>query len=347
MTQLRHWVTALATAGLLASGCGGGSDESGVTTIGVLSAALADTAEASTYRVTMFLGTTMKLPAVGLDSTTDIDEQDPLLVGEVSRERGHYYLDLGPMLEGMGADLAEFGDLGFEMWLDDKRMVMDTSSYQQMAAAAPEMDLGPLAPGLFSIDLVAIGAESPQLLRALVGSSTPDLSELAVSLPSALREIEQTSTNPQIFVGTATYADLLAAQGEELTDIARTQAAGQALNQSMDIDSLTDFYVDFFESLEAEVAIELDERGLLRVFSTRVDMSGLFSTIFDHDDLIPGATEQERREAEESLKGAVMVFEYRMVYETDSNLEVPPPPAPTEDRTEEWRQFLINAGFGG
>ncbi len=346
MSGIRNRLAALAVVALLASGCGGSGDSS-VTTIGVLSAALADTAEASTYRVTAYSGITMKLPAVGFDSSTDIDEQFPLLVGEVSRERQHFIIDLGPTLEGLVGDLDEFGDIELEMWVDDERLVMDTSGYQQLQDAAPEADFGPFAPGVFSIDSVAIGAESPQLQTALVGSSTPDLGELAVSLPSALSEIEQTSTNPQIFVGTTSYADLLVAQGSELTDIARTQAAGAALNQTVSIDSLTDFYVDFFERLEAEVVIELDERGLLHVLSYRVDMSDLFSTMFENEDLIPEFSEQERREAEESFKGAVMVLEFRLVYESDITLEVPPPPAATEDRTDELREFLTNAGFGG
>ena len=345
MTRLRHWGIALATAGLLASGCGGGSGESSVTTFGVLSAALADTAEASTYRVTLHSGMTVKLPAVGFDSTIDLDEQPPLLVGEVSQERQHFSINLGPFLEGLAGDLADFGEVGFEMWADEERIVMDTRDYGQLAAATPKPDLGPFAPGVFSVDLVALGAESPQLLTALVGSSTLDLSELAKSLPSSLREIEQTSTNPQIFAGTTTYADLLVAQGAELEDIARSQAAGVALNQTTSVDSFTDFYVDIFQDLEAEVVIELDGRGLLRVLSTRVDMSSTYTAVFENEDLVSGITEQERREAEEAFKGARLVLEFRFVYEADINLEVSLPPVATEDRTDEWREFLTNAGF--
>lgn len=339
-------MTAVAAVALLASGCGGGSDESSVTTIGVLSAALADTAEASTYRVSLFMGSTVALPAVGLESETDIDEQGPTMVGEVSIEREHFVMDLAAMLEGLLGDISDFSDLRLEMWLDDERMVMDTGSYQQLADADPEFDLGPIAPGVFSIDFGAIGADSPELLAALVGSSTPDLSELAVSLPTALNEIEQTSTTPQIFVGTATYANLLAAQGADVADTARSQAASLALNEAVSVDALTDFYVDFFENLDAEVVIELDERGLLRVFSTRVDMSDLFSEMLDTEGLVPETSEQERREAREAFKDAVLVLEVRTVYETDIDLEVSPPPDTTEDRTEQWRQFLIDAGFG-
>ena len=346
MNRFRHWVAALATAGLLVSGCGG-SEESSVTTIGVLSAALADTAEASTFRETLYTGITMKLPSVGYESTFDIDEERPLLVGEVSPEREHLVVDVGVFLEALLGDFAGVDDFGFEMWIDDELVVMDTSSYGKLVNDAPEIDLGPLAPGVFSIDLVALGADSPELLEALVGSSTPDLSELALSLPAALREIEQTSTNPQIFVGTAFFADLLEAQGAVLEDEARAAASGIALTQGVSVDALTDFYVDFYQSVEAEVVIELDERGLLRVFSTRADLSGLFSQMFEREGLLPPTTEQQRQEARESFKDAEMILETRAVYEAGIDLEVSQVPEATEDRTEEWREFLINSGFGG
>lgn len=345
--MFRKRVATLVAVALLASGCGSGSGDLSMTTIGVLSAALADTAEASTYRMAMYSGTKIKLPAVGFDSTTEIDEQNPLLVGEVTRERQHFTLDLGSFLESLDEDIDDIGDIEVEIWIDDERMVMDTTGYQQLADAAPEVNLGPIAPGVFSIDLVATGADGFQLLPPLVGSPTQDLSELALSLPSALKEIEQTSSNPQIFVGTTTYADLLAAQGTEIADVARSGAAGSALYETMSVDSLTDFYIDLYENLEAVVVIELDESGLLRVFSTRVDMSDFFSKMLESDYLHSGITEQERREAGDSFKDAELVLEFRFVYEADIDLEVPPPPITTEDRTDEWREFLINAGFGG
>lgn len=347
MTRSRQWLATLVVVVLVAAGCGGGEDKTNVTTIGVLSAALADTAEASTYRVSLFVGSTFALPAMGFESETGIDGQGPTMVGEISTEREHLVMDIGTMLEGLLGDIGDLGDLRLETWVDGEWIVMDTSSYQRLADANPEVDLGPIAPGVFSIDLAAIGAESPELLRALVGSSTPDLNELAVSLPTALREIEQTSTSPQIFVGTAIYADLLAAQGVDVIDSARSQAAGQALAQPISVDALTDFYVDFFENLDAEVVIELDERGLLRVFTTRADMSDIFSKMLDAEGLLPETSEQGRREATEMFKDAVLVLETRSVYEADINLEVPLPPETTEDRTEQWRQFLIDAGFTG
>ena len=311
----------------------------------MLSTALADTAEASTYRVTTYSALKLKLPALGIDSAADLDDERPLLVGEVSPEREHFTFDLGVVLEPLIGDTAEFAGLGFEMWVDDERMVMDTTSYGHLTDTDPQVDLGPIAPGVFSVDLAAIGAESPELQAALVGSSTPDLSELALRLPAALGDIEQTSTDPQVFLGTAIYADLLEAQGADLEDTARGAASSVALVQSMSVDALTDLYVEFYENLEAEVVVELDERGLLRVLSTRTDMSAIFSKILEAESLFTTANEEELKDARKSIENAEMILENRTVYEADIELEVPPPPATSEDRTEEWREFMISAGF--
>ena len=56
-------------------------------------------------------------------------------------------------------------------------------------------------------------------------------------------------------------------------------------------------------------------------------------------------TDQERREAQEALEGAEFIIETRSVYETDIEPKIPLPPAATEDRTHELREFLINSGF--
>lgn len=91
--------------------------------------------------------------------------------------------------------------------------------------------------------------------------------------------------------------------------------------------------------------IELDDQGLLSVLSTRDYLSGVFTAVLESESLVAGATDQEMREAQEALEGAEFILETRSVYETDLELEVPLPPAATEDRTDEWREFLINAGF--
>ena len=332
-------------AGLVATGCGGGDGATTASTIGGLSTALADTAEASTYRVSFYSGSTYELPAVGFKSVTAIDDQGPTFVGEVNPERQYFILDLAPLLQILLVNIDDSNDLKLEMWVDDERAVIDTSSFQQSADANPEIDFGPFAPGVFSIDLTSLDSNSPELLTALVGSSAPDLSEMAMSLSAAFWKIEQVSTSPTTYAGTANYTDLLAALGIDAGVVARFNAAGLALNQPLRVDALAEVFADSFENIDAEVAIELDERGLLRVFTSRADMSVFFSNMFDVEGVLSEMNEQERQVAEEAFKGAVFVLEARVVYETDASLEVPPPPETSEDRTEQWHQFLIDAGF--
>ena len=75
----------------------------------------------------------------------------------------------------LGFTFADWVDLGFEVWFDQDRIVMDTSAFQQLADVDPDVDLGPLAPGVFFIDLSALEAGSSELMDAVAGSSTPDL----------------------------------------------------------------------------------------------------------------------------------------------------------------------------
>ena len=91
---------------------------------------------------------------------------------------------------------------------------------------------------------------------------------------------------------------------------------------------------------------EIDDQGLLRVLSTREDFSGLFGMLLDAEGLFPEMTDQERQEARAELAGAVYIVETHSVYETDPDLEVPLPPETTEDRTAQWRDFLVTTGFG-
>ena len=46
----------------------------------------------------------------------------------------------------------DWDDLGFEMWLDQDRIVLDTRSLQTLFNADPDADFGPLAPGVFFIE---------------------------------------------------------------------------------------------------------------------------------------------------------------------------------------------------
>lgn len=334
-------VVALAAL-LLASSCGNGTEDSTVTTAGVLGAALAETAEATTYRVSLSAAQTLKLPVAGIDTATEINEQEPLMVGEVSEDHQHFVMNLGPLLEPMlGEDL----DIVIEMWVKDERLILDTQDYQQLKDQNPGAQFGPFEPGIFYVDLTDIETNNPEILAAIVGYAAPDLVELAQKLPAALIRVEQTSSDPVTFGGAITYADLLKAQGGNVETLSRSAAAGIALNSPMSVDALTELYVGFYESTEVDVVIELEDRGLLHILSTRADLSGIYSAVLLNEDLLPEMTSSERQEALEGVEGAVHILETLSTYEVDDDLEVPLPPIATEDRTQQWSEYLIGAGF--
>ena len=339
MYGIRRSLAVVVAVALLAAGCGRGTDDTGVTTIGLLSAALADTAEASSYRVSLAAG--MKLSIAGEELSTGIDENNPVAVGEVSSEREYFRIDISTLLESLfGFSIDDWDYLGFEMWFDPERIVIDTSAFQQLVDADPDVDLGPFAPGVFFIDLTAIEADSPELMNAVAGSSTPDLREMAASLPAALTTIEQTSTDPPTFVGTTTSAGLIEALGGDVEADARCEAAALEMEFSADLDELAELIVEVYETNPAEVVIELDEQGLLSVLWIREDYGAVLRSLAESEGFGTDLSEEERQEAVEVFESLEMILATRIAYEPDADGEVPMPPPTTEDRTKEWHEFL-------
>lgn len=339
MNWFRRSLAVVAAVALVASGCGGGDDDSSVTTIGLLSAALADTAEASSYRVSLSAG--MRWSIAGEEFSAGIDEDNPAFVCEVTSEREYCKFDMSTFFESLiGFSPPDWDDFRFEMWFDPEQIVVDTTGFQPLADEDPDIDLGLFAPGVFFVDLTALEADSSDLMDAVAGSSTPDLREMAASLPAALITIEQTSTDPPVFVGTTTSARLIEALGGDVEADARCEAATMGMASPEDIDELAELIVEFYETNTAEVVIELDERGLLSVLWTKQDYSGLFRDLVESENFGADVSKEERQEAVGVLGSAEIILATRVAYEADAALEVPMPPPTTDDRTEEWREFL-------
>ena len=332
----------LAAASLLVAGCSGGADDANVVTTDAVGAALAGTVEAPVYRVTTTSSLTLEFPALGIGAGDEFETIEPTVVTTVSPDREHHVANIGLP---PGAQIAGDDSIEIEMWSDGERLVMDLRDFERLLDAQPGVDLGPVAPGVFFIDGASVGADDPELLEALVGFSTPSLRELAENLPAALDTIEQTSDDPRTYVGSTTGASLAEARGADIAVSARSAAAGMSVLLSVSVDEVTELVVEAFETSEVEVFIEIDDQGLLKVLSTREDFSGLFSMLLDAEGLFPEMTDQEMQEARAELAGAEYIVETHSVYETDPALEVPLPPATTEDRTTQWRDFLITAGF--
>lgn len=343
MPWIRRMLAATVAVALLAAGCGKDTEDTGVTTIGLLSAALAESAEASNYRVSLSAGTKWKI--AGSEVSTGLDGENPAFTCEVTSERQHCIIDVSTLLESLlGFALDDWDEFGFEMWVDQERVVVDTRALQPLADEDPDADLEIMAPGLFFVDLAAFEAGSSELMDAVAGSSTPDLKQMAASLPAALITIEQTSTDPSTFVGTTTSARLIEALGGDVEADARCEAAQLDTASPADRDELAELIVQYYETNTAEVVIELDDRGLLSVLWTKEDYSGLLRIFAEFEGLVAEMSEQERQDAVETSASMELIVATRVAYEPDVDLEVPLPPPTTEDRTEGWREFLPECG---
>ena len=182
-------------------------------------------------------------------------------------------------------------------------------------------------------------------MDAVAGSSTPDLREMAERLPAALTAIEQTSDDPPTFVGTTTSARLTEALGGDVEADARCLAAQLESELLGDTDELAELVAQFFETTTAEVVIELDDQGLLSVLWTKEDLSGIFRLLAESESFGAELSEQERREAVEVFESVEFIVAIRVAYEPDADLEVTPAPPTSEDRTNEWHEFLPECGF--
>lgn len=328
------------------SACGG-DDETGdadggqqVAAVGLENAFLA-TADASGYRITQSLGQTISSPALGMDSDLPLDEENPTVVGEVTPDASHLRTDLSAALGPMLGDDAP--PVGFEIWSGPDRMVLDTRDYAVLAELNPGADLGPFEPGVSFVDLEAVGDERPDLLAALVGQGLADPGDLADRLPEALEGVEQSGRS---FTGTASYADLLAAMGSDPDVIARSAAAGVALNLDIDPDVLTDLYVEYYAATNIDITVDVGTDGTVRSLHYDVDLSGLFPAIVDRgDELGLDIPAEQFDEARDAFAETVWTLETIIRFEVVDDLQMAPAPATTDDRTTEWLAFLRHGGF--
>lgn len=339
------WMFALLLVGM--SACGGDDDETGdagggqqVAAVGLENAFLA-TADASAYRITQSIGQTMSSPALGLDTDLPLDEGNPTVVGEVTPDASHLRVDLSAALGPMLGDDAP--PVGLEIWSGPDRMVLDTRDYAALAELNPGVDLGPFEPGVSFVDLEAVRDERPDLLAALMGQGLADPGELADRLPEALEGVDQSGRS---FTGTASYADLLGATGSDPDVIARSAAAGVALNLNIDPDVVTDFYVEYYGATNVDITVDVGRDGTVRSLHYEVDLSGLFPAIIDHgDELGLDIAAEQLDEARDAFAETVWTLETIIRFEVVDDLQMAPAPATTDDRTPEWLAFLRDGGF--
>jgi hypothetical protein len=305
-----------------------------------LVSAFDDSASSTSYRVTQATGQRVVLAAAGVNNVTKLDPDKPNLVGEITPGGQHITMDLTSL---MGLSDQGLDYVGFEMWTSPERIVIDSTGYQALADAAPQADLGPFSPGISFVDLGAIGAGNPDVVKGISGGLA-DLKVIAKNLPAAMTDVQQTSSAPVIFSGKTNYADFTSAIGGNLENTAKSAAAGVAANLDIDPELLADIYIKTYRSTIIDVTVELDDQGRVRVITSKGDLSGIYTAAFGKDNALDLPKDQ-LAEAAEAFTGAVLELETRLTFEPDDKLVLKPMPTDPEDRTDQWRAFLVTAGI--
>lgn len=319
----------------LATGCGGSQS---ATQEVALDDAFAAASEATSYRVTSWTAQDLSSPLMGVDSETTIDQARPTERAEVTPDLTHIALDLSALL---GAMMGEGPQLGLEMWASPDRITIDTRDYAVIADVDPTTDLGPLEPGIAFVDLDAFSRDGEDVAELMTGQGVVDLRTLATDLPSILEDVEQEGST---ITGTAGYADLVEALGGDVEQVSRGAAAGLALNLGVDVDELTDLYVDFYTATPTDVTVTLDSDESLSSVEYTVDLSGIHTAVFARPELFdspPGAAElEEVRDLAGKTEWTMTVLTR---FEIDEDLTPEPAPDTDDDRTDEWVTFLEGA----
>ncbi|MEQ6900047.1 hypothetical protein [Nocardioides sp. YIM 152588] len=342
----RGALTVFLTAAL-ASGCGSQGapesepervvDQSGTA---ALAGAFATAGEATSYRLSTFTAQKLSSSLLGIDTETEIDEDEPALVAEMTPAVSHLAVDVSAML---GPIAGEGTDIGFELWNTPERITVDSRDYAALKEATPSADLGPFEPGVSYLDLEAVADDSSDLVAIVVGQGVPDLHQVADDLPESLDDVEQ---DDRTITGRGHYADVMAALGQDVEQTARSAAAGLAQNLGVDVDELTELYVDFYGDAPTEVTIELDAEGSLSSIGYTADLSDLYVRVFETPDLFtPRPSAEELEQARDLAGDTVWMLTVLQRYDIDDDLVVSPAPATDDDRTAEWLAFLDNAGF--
>lgn len=340
--RLRFLFIALACA-LVATACGGGgegqAEGADETTDEVFTIAFAQTGEVTAYRMEQATAQTVIIAPLGVDTNQTLDPSSPQFVVEVTPEGQHIVADLGSFFEGLGQDV----DLVLEGWQDGDRLVLDTTGFADIPGASVAGT--PFEPGIGFVDLRAV-ADRNTLLLAAIGNAPPDLGSMTAKLPAAIRSVERVSESPTAFAGTITFAEMTEALGGDIEINARSVASGLALSVGVNVDELTQLYVDFYRATDADITITLSDEGLVQVIEVDADLSGVWDLIFaDDSPFADELSDAERSEARDLFSDVVFDLRTRIEFFPDADLVLPAAPATDEDRTEVWIEFLETSGF--
>ncbi|MEO0494130.1 MAG: hypothetical protein AAF081_12000 [Actinomycetota bacterium] len=356
------WLSVVLLA-LVATACGGGSGgdadlvvgeddrtlpepEPGVTDhdTGVvdaaaqLAAAFESAGDVATYRIDAAQGSTLRVPGAGLNQVVTLDEDR--IATSTTVDGSSSYIDMN--LTAMFGPLGTADDITIQLWSTPDLVVLDTTSYAQLLELNPSADVGPFAPGVSSIDLEALAGDSDDLVTAIAGSGPIGITDLTAGLIDILEDVSL-ADDARTFSGTATYGAVLEAQGADIEATARSVAGGLALNLGVDVDALTELYVDLYREAPADLVIVLDDAGLLAEIRIVGDLSALYEDLPALLTALPDAGISEA-EAATIFANPVFVLEQLLRFDLDPPAS-PPIPDTTEDRTDLWVEFLEASGF--
>ncbi|MEZ5165190.1 MAG: hypothetical protein R2695_01395 [Acidimicrobiales bacterium] len=114
-------------------------------------------------------------------------------------------------------------------------------------------------------------------------------------------------------------------------------------NVGGDVDEMTDLYVQIWRLLPATITIVVEE-GRLSSIETHAELSSTFACTRPTTDTFD-LSAADMDVLAERTDGWEWTVDQLITYEPMPDLVVEEPPAATEDRTEQWRDFLIESGI--
>jgi hypothetical protein len=290
------------------------------------------------YRVTGYSGQTIQVDGLGLDVDQPLDTTTPFIVTEVDGDgetRTALHVD-----QLLPTEVPGFEDLTLELWQDEARIVGDTTAYSAITDLDPTADLGPFRPGVWSVDLDAVGAESDDLVELLAGNSALDPAALGASFLDQISKIEVDENDPTRYTASTTYGNVVRANGQSVDSIARTLAAGIAPQLGADPQRLAALVVDVYENAPAELEVVIVD-GVLQSLEMRSDLAGLWSAMATTPEAFGlELTAEEKAEFTALFAGASQTVTLRSEFTSDDSIDVAMPADGGEDRTAEFITFL-------
>ena len=294
------------------------------------------------YRVVGYSAQVNRIPAAGIDIEQQIDPTRPTSVGEVDADGDvHATLDLSAMFAGMGGPAGALDQIGIETWQNSERAVIDTEDYAALLEIAPSADLGPFAPGVFTVDLSGSSVGTADFARLMGASAPVSPADLANVLQNSLTDVAGVPGDPARFTGTTDFATFVALQGNDIAAAAAGAATGLAPMLGADPSVVTEMYVDFYETTTVDIEFAIGAGGAVESVHSTADLSGIYAHLAESD-LIE--READREQIVELFSGAETRIEQLVQFEFDDSIAVELPTGDFEDRTVEMVEMFAAAG---